>query len=115
MGLIDYISRNPVGIARPSSTSDEEFVVASINSFINNLVMIDNLILNQLANRKLAPYRLIKKRAENKGTVLSQPTSQPHSDHDIQCIRGQRLKPDPKLKTNHSLTTHFQIHSKTRD
>ena len=47
MGLIDYISRNPVGTARPSSTSDEEFVVASINSFINNLEMIDNLILNQ--------------------------------------------------------------------
>ena len=71
MGLIDYISRNPIGIAIPPSAYDEEFVVASINSFINNLQLIDNLILNQLANRKLAPYRLIKKRAENKGTVLS--------------------------------------------
>ena len=61
MGLIDYISRNPVGIAIPSSSYDKEFVVGSINSFVNNLELIDNLILNQLANRKLAPYRLIKK------------------------------------------------------
>ena len=52
----------------------------SINSFVNNLEMIDNLILNQLAKKKLAPYRLIKKRAESKGTVLSQPIFQPNSD-----------------------------------
>ena len=61
MGLIDYMSRIPVGLglAIPPSEYDEEFVVASINSFINNLEMIDNVILNQLA-KKLASYRLIK-------------------------------------------------------
>ena len=37
---------------------------------------------------------------------MSQPTSQPHSNHDIHCISGQRLKPNPKLETYHSLTTH---------
>ena len=42
MGLIDYISRNPVGLAIPPSEYDEEFVVASIRAFINNLEMIDN-------------------------------------------------------------------------
>ena len=67
MGLIDYISRNLVGIAIPPSDYDEEFVVASINSFINNPESIDNLVLNQLANKKLAPYRQIKKRAEKRG------------------------------------------------
>ena len=61
MRLIDYISRNPVGIAKPPSEYDGEIVVVLINSFVNNLEMIDNLILNQLANRKLTPYRLIKK------------------------------------------------------
>ena len=45
MGLIDYISRKPVGIAKPPSAYDEEFVVSSINSFVNNLEIIDNLIL----------------------------------------------------------------------
>ena len=69
--------------------------------------MIENLILNQLANRKLAPYRLIKKRAENKGTKLGQPIIQPHSDHSIHNISSQTLKPDPKPKPNHSLTNHF--------
>ena len=62
MGLIDYMSRNPIGLAIPPSEYDEEFVVASINSFINNLEMIDNVILNKLADRNLAPCQLIRKR-----------------------------------------------------
>ena len=37
MGLIDYISRNLVGLAIPPSEYHEEFVVASIRAFINNL------------------------------------------------------------------------------
>ena len=45
--------------------------------------MIDNLILNQLANRKLAPDRLIKKRAENKGTKVGQAIAQLHSNYFI--------------------------------
>ena len=67
MGLIDYMSQNPVRLAIPPSEYDEEFVVASIRTFINNLEMIDNLILNNLANQNKAPYELIKKRAKNKG------------------------------------------------
>ena len=42
MGLIDYMSQNPVGLAIPPSEHDEEFIVVSINSFIFNLGMIDN-------------------------------------------------------------------------
>ena len=42
MGLIGYISRNPVGLAITPSEHDEEFVVASINSFIIKLEMIEN-------------------------------------------------------------------------
>ena len=50
--LIDYMSRKPTGLAIPLSEYDEEFVVASIRTFINNLDMIDNVILNNLAIRK---------------------------------------------------------------
>ena len=66
MGLIDYMSRNPVGLAIPPSEYDKEFVVASIRTFIDNLEMVDNVILNDLANQNKAPYELIKKRAKNK-------------------------------------------------
>ena len=45
MGLIDYNSQNLVGLAIPPSQYDEEFVVASIKAFINNLELIDNVIL----------------------------------------------------------------------
>ena len=51
MGLIDYMSRNPVGLAIPLSEYDEEFVVASFRTLINNLEMIDNISLNNLANQ----------------------------------------------------------------
>ena len=73
--------------------------------------MIDNLISNQLANRKLAPYRLIKKRAESKGTIKGQSNAQLHSNHFIHCISGQTLKADLTLKLNHSLTSQFQNQS----
>ena len=54
MGLIDYMPQNPVGLAIPSSKYDDEFVVASLNTFINNLEVIDNIILNELANQNMA-------------------------------------------------------------
>ena len=73
--------------------------------------MIESLILNQFAKRKLAPYRLIKKRAENEGTLISQPIIQLHSNQFIPYISGQTLKPYLSLKSNHSLTTQFQIQS----
>ena len=59
MRLIDYMSRNPVGLPIPPSEYDEEIVVASINTFINNLEWIDNVILNKLADQNRAPDDLI--------------------------------------------------------
>ena len=35
MGLIDYLSQKPVGLAKPASEYDDEFNVASTNVFIN--------------------------------------------------------------------------------
>ena len=67
MGFIDYISRNPVELAIPPSEYDEEFVVTSIKTFINNRETIENVILNNLADQNKAPYELIKKRAKTKG------------------------------------------------
>ena len=69
MGLIDYITQNPVGLAIPPSEYDEEIVVASIKTFISNLETVDKVILNNLANQNKAPYELIKKRAKNKGLL----------------------------------------------
>ena len=68
MRLIDYISHNPVESAMSPRAYDEIFPVSSItiNLFINILEMIDNIILNNLANQNRAPYRLIKKRTEMK-------------------------------------------------
>ena len=56
------MSQNPVGLAIPPSEYDQELMMrmASINSLIINLEMIDNLILSQLANQKRARNRLIK-------------------------------------------------------
>ena len=94
MGLIDYISRNPVGLAIPPSEYDKEFVVASIRAFINNLEMIDNVILNNLANQSKAPYELIKKRARNKGLLNAASNIQLELNH-----------------SRHSATGHFQANN----
>ena len=97
MGLIDYISRNPVGLAIAPSEYDEEFVVASIKKFINNLEMIDNVILNNLANQNKAPYELIKKHAKNKGLLNAASNIQlpvKHSKHSA---------------TGHCQTNHIKI------
>ena len=67
MGLIDNMSRNPVVLAIPPNEYDEEFVVSSIRTFINNLEMIDTVILNNLANQNKALYELIKSARKTKG------------------------------------------------
>ena len=72
MGLIDYLSRNPIGLAITPSAYDEKFVVVSTYSFMDILEMIDNIILNNLANQNWAPSRLIKMGTENKRTLTSQ-------------------------------------------
>ena len=91
MGLIDYMSRNPVGLPIPPSAYDEEFVVASINTFLNNLEMIDNVILNNLANQNRAPYDLIKKRAKNKGFLDVSSNAQLPTKHAKHSDGGQSL------------------------
>ena len=48
------------------SEYEEEFVVASIKAFISDLELIDNVILNNLANQNKARYELIKKSAKSK-------------------------------------------------
>ena len=71
MGLKDYMSRISVGLATPPSEYEEDFVVASINTFINNLEVIDNVMPDEFANQNLAPCQLIKKRAEYKKTPIN--------------------------------------------
>ena len=67
MGSIDCMSRNSVGLFLPSSEYDDKIVVAAINTLINNLEMIDNVIINQLVNQNKAPCDLIKNARKLKG------------------------------------------------
>ena len=61
MGLIDFMSRNPVGLALPPSKCDEKIVLASINSMIFIIELVDKVILNNLANQKKALQSSITK------------------------------------------------------
>ena len=99
MGLIDYMSRNPVGLPIPPSEYREEFVVAAINTVINNLKMIDNVILNKLANQNKAPYDLIKNRAENKGFLDARTNAQLTTTHSKHSVSGQLL-PKNRIQCN---------------
>ena len=111
MGLIDSMSRNPVGLPLPPSEYDEEFVVASINKFINNLEMIDNVILNQLANQNKAPCDLIKKRAEIKGRLDARTNAQSTIKHSKHSINGQLLLKNRIQSNSNSVQIQSTFHS----
>ena len=57
--------------------------------------MIDNVILNNLANQNRAPYDLIEKRAENKGLLDASSNAQITTKHSKHSDSGQLL---PKIK-----------------
>ena len=48
------MSQNPNRLAKPPSEYNEDFFVALNNAFKNNLKVIDNVILNKLANQNMA-------------------------------------------------------------
>ena len=106
MGLIDYRSRNPVGLAIPPSEYDEKIVVASNNAFINNLESNDNVILNQLANHNKAPYELIKKRAKHKALLDAGSNTTSATKHSKHSTSGQ-LQPHNQIQF-HSKNAHKQ-------
>ena len=119
LSLIDYISRNPVELPILPSEYDEEFVVAAINTFINNLEMIDNVILNQLANQNKAPYDLIKMRAENKGFLDATTNAQltiKHSKHSVsgQLLPKNRVQSNSNSVQNQSTLSHQKISTAAR-
>ena len=91
------MSRNPVGMAKPPSEYDEELVVASNKAFINNIDLIDNVILNNLANQKKAPCELIKKRAKNKGLLNEISNAELLSQFSKNSASGQ-LKPHKQIQ-----------------
>ena len=68
---------------------------------MNNLKLIDNVILNNLANQNKAPYELIKKRAKIKGLLDSNLNTQLTTKHSKLSARGQ-------LRTHNQ----FKFHSK---
>ena len=97
------MSRSPVGLSIPPNEYDEEFVVASIISFISNLEVIDNVILIELANQNLAPCQLIKKRANYKRAIIntSKPELNQHSLRNSASGQLKTLEPN-QLCSNHS-------------
>ena len=86
----------------PAREYDEEFVVASNYTFINNLEMIDNVHLNELANQNLAPLKLIKKREEIKRTTIatSKTDSNEHSfknSAEVNCKQRFQISSTQKV------------------
>ena len=74
----------------PPREYDEEFIVSSNSTFINNLEMIDNVILNELANQNLIRRQLIRKRVEIKRTTIA--TSKTDSnEHSFKKFRSGQL------------------------
>ena len=113
MGLKDYMSRNLVGLPIPPSEYDEEFVVAAIITFINNLEMIDKVVLNQLANQNKAPHDLIKKCAENKGLLDARTNAQFITKHSKNSVSGQLLPKNRSQSNSNSVQSQSTLsHSK---
>ena len=99
------MSQNLAGLAIPLSEYDEDFVVASIKTFIINLEVIHNVILNELANQNLAPSQLVKKRAEHKRTTVN--TSKPVlNKHSLKNSASGQLQTQ---KSNQFCSNHSQI------
>ena len=114
MGLIDYMSQNPVEFPIPPSEYDEDFVVGAINTFMNNLEMIDIVILKKLANQNKAPYDLIKKRAKNKGKLDARTDAQLTTKYSKHSFSGQllpknRIQSNSKSFQNQSTLSHSKI------
>ena len=110
MGLIDKCHEIRLDYQYPKKY-DEAFVVAAINTFINNLEMIDNVILNQLANQNKAPCELIKKRAEIKGLLDARTNAQLTTKHSKHSVNGQLL-PENRIQSNwNSAQNHSTLHS----
>ena len=61
--------------------------------------MIDNAILNQLANQNKAPCDLIKKRAEIEGLLDARTNAQLTTKHSKHSINGQLL-PKNRIQSN---------------
>ena len=73
--------------------------------------MIDNVILNQLANQNKAPCDLIKKRAENKGLLDARPNAQLTTKHSKHSVSGQLL-PKNRIESNsNSAQNQTTLHS----
>ena len=100
MLLIDYLSRNPVELALPPTSTTMDLFFASINSFISNIEWNDNVILNNLANQKRAPHRLIKKCAEYKMNATAQWTCQGHFKHSKHNTGGHSTQNGKNHLTN---------------
>ena len=84
---------------------NEEFVVASINAFINDLELIDNVILINLANQNKALYELIKKRAKNKSLLDANSNTQLTIEHSKHSTHGH-------FRTHNQIQSHLKIANK---
>ena len=75
--------------------------------------MIDNVILNNLANQNKAPYELIKKRAKKKGLLEAISNTQLANEHSKHSTHGQlqteiRFHSHSKIDHKQSALCHFK-------
>ena len=122
MGLIDYISRHPVGKPQPPAYWDEQFVVALIDDFIACLEFQDSASLNLALNSN--PYGTFSThkfdRNQNGSHSASFETAnafnlnshKPTFSRSENCIQSKIPNFEPKIsekKVNHHATMNRQI------
>ena len=71
MGLIDYISRHPIGKPQPPAYWDKQFVVALVDDFVKCLEFEDSSINNISLNENPMNYQGTEKLNRNKNVANS--------------------------------------------
>ena len=72
--------------------------------------MIDNVILNQLANHNKAPYDMIKKRSENKLLLAARTNAQLTTKHSKHSTNGQLLLKNKIQSNSNSVQNQSTFH-----
>ena len=94
MGIVDYLSRDPIGEPWPESQLDEKFVVASIDQFhkaldcLNNR-LIDTKVITRNKNENIVEYSELRHKMDE---------AQNTSSHG--CYSNRSVQKRPRLNRN---------------
>ena len=114
MGLIDYISRHPVGKPQPPAYWDEHFVVALIDDFISCLEFQDstiaNIEMNKNPNGSKHIAQLDRNENANRSNSLTKETQFTVNDHSLSSSHSllhSKLSNCSNLSQSHLNTSKF--------